>query len=387
MTNKLQNTRIEFHILQSFPVSCLNRDDVGSPKSAMIGGTQRARVSSQCWKRAIRLKMHEYGIETGKRTCYAARMIISACKAKNIPEEQAEKWAENFIKEISSIDTKSKSEIKSSALLFLSNKEAESIVDYYIKSSSTDEPAENEDTNKKGKKSEKEKKEKKETLKDALTKKGIIDIHDGLDIALFGRMAASANYMNVEAAASVAHAISTHKVVSEVEFFTAVDDMKADNDQQGSGHMGALEFNSATYYRYISLDLGQLLTNLGGDPELDLTDAIDAFTKALFMAVPSARQNTMTASTIWDYAKVLIRKGQRIQASFEEAVKPQNGQSIVAASKAKLKEELNRIKDLSGKLYGRDGIDYAFEFGEITNYSIDDLVNDLCAKVRELQAQ
>jgi len=45
---------IELHILQSFPVSCLNRDDLNSPKTAVFGGVQRARVSSQCWKRAIR---------------------------------------------------------------------------------------------------------------------------------------------------------------------------------------------------------------------------------------------------------------------------------------------------------------------------------------------
>ncbi len=45
---------IELHILQSFPVSCLNRDDVGAPKTAIFGGVTRARISSQCLKRAIR---------------------------------------------------------------------------------------------------------------------------------------------------------------------------------------------------------------------------------------------------------------------------------------------------------------------------------------------
>ena len=54
--NPFRGICIEFHILQSFPVTCLNRDDVGSPKTAMIGGTMRARVSSQCWKRAVRMQ-------------------------------------------------------------------------------------------------------------------------------------------------------------------------------------------------------------------------------------------------------------------------------------------------------------------------------------------
>ena len=60
--------KIEFHILQSFPVSCLNRDDVGSPKTAVIGGVTRARVSSQCWKRAVRLSLRDLGVKLGLRT-------------------------------------------------------------------------------------------------------------------------------------------------------------------------------------------------------------------------------------------------------------------------------------------------------------------------------
>src|SRR5665811_1111538 len=91
---------------------------------------------------------------------------------------------------------------------------------------------------------------------------------DALDIVLFGRMVAQAAELNVEAACSFAHAISTHKVSSEVEFFTAVDDLQT---EQGAGHMGSLEFNSATYYRYISLNLGQLCDSLAGQ---SLPDAI-----------------------------------------------------------------------------------------------------------------
>src|SRR4051812_46702713 len=101
---------------------------------------------------------------------------------------------------------------------------------------------------------------------------------DALDIALFGRMVAKATDMNVEAAASFSHAISTHKVSNEIEFFTALDDLQTD---PSSAHMGSLEFNSATYYRYVSLDLGQLAQSLD---RADLKQAIGAFTKALFVA-------------------------------------------------------------------------------------------------------
>ncbi len=100
-----------------------------------------------------------------------------------------------------------------------------------------------------------------------VAKKVVNNTLDALDIALFGRMVAKAADMNVEAAASFAHAISTHKVSNEIEFFTAVDDCKTE-DESGSAHMGSLEFNSATYYRYVSLDLGQLAQTLGEDADM-----------------------------------------------------------------------------------------------------------------------
>src|SRR6516225_6561748 len=46
--------RIEIHVLQNFAPSNLNRDDTGSPKDAEFGGCRRARISSQCIKRAVR---------------------------------------------------------------------------------------------------------------------------------------------------------------------------------------------------------------------------------------------------------------------------------------------------------------------------------------------
>ncbi|MDR2021049.1 MAG: type I-E CRISPR-associated protein Cas7/Cse4/CasC, partial [Treponema sp.] len=133
-------------------------------------------------------------------------------------------------------------------------------------------------------------------------------------------------------AASFSHAISTHKVANEVEFFTALDDY---SDEKGSAHMGSLEFNSATYYRCISLDLGQLYRTLG-DGEF-IPGAIEAFTKALYAAVPSARQTSQSAASFWEYAKVFVRRGQRLQVPFETAVKAENG--------GFLKPSIDKLKD------------------------------------------
>ena len=89
MTTPFRNTRIEFHILQSFPVTCLNRDDVGAPKSAIVGGVSRARVSSQCWKRQVRLALPDFGIRLGVRSKKTASLLANACRALGASEEQA----------------------------------------------------------------------------------------------------------------------------------------------------------------------------------------------------------------------------------------------------------------------------------------------------------
>ena len=87
-TNPFRNTRIEYHILQSFPVTCLNRDDVGAPKTAIVGGNTRARVSSQCWKRQVRLAMQDFDIKLGIRTKKVAEFVAKACVERGATEEQ-----------------------------------------------------------------------------------------------------------------------------------------------------------------------------------------------------------------------------------------------------------------------------------------------------------
>lgn len=344
MNVAMKNTRIEFHILQSFPVSCLNRDDVGAPKSAIVGGVNRARVSSQCWKRQVRLEMQNFGIKLGLRTKKVEELVEKACLDLEASEENAKACAEKIAKEL--VDD---------TLLFISNTEAEALASY-AKENSFDVS----------------KLKAKALAKCA--KKAFNPAFDALDIALFGRMVAKATDMNVEAAASFSHAISTHKVTNEVEFFTALDDHK---EEQGSAHMGTLEFNSATYYRYISLDLGQLAQTLGSD-EMEasseqLQQAIEAFTKALFVAVPSARQTTQSSSSPWEFAKVLVRKGQRLQVPFETPIKPEQGGHL-QPSIAALKMYLEKKEALAGSLFGKLG---AYEWGENEDYSIDALIADL----------
>ena len=341
MNNTYRNTRIEFHILQSFPVTCLNRDDVGAPKTAIVGGVTRARVSSQRWKRQVRLAMHELGVKLGTRTKKAEDVFTRACLVAGASEQQAAACGKKMAEQLSD-DT----------LLFVSDSEAAAFAAYAQELGYDDSKLKD-----------------KELAK--VAKKALTPAVDALDIALFGRMVAKAADMNVEAAASFAHAISTHKVSNEVEFFTALDDLQ---DEPGSAHMGSLEFNSATYYRYISLDLGQLAQTMGAD---DLKTAVAAFTQALFIAVPNARQTTQSGASPWEFARVLVRNGQRLQVPFETPVRAREG-GYLQPSIDSLKSYLDKKEKLTGSLFGKLA---AYEWGEDENYSIDTLVADLQSHV------
>ena len=368
--NPYTNKKIEFHILQSFPVTCLNRDDVGAPKTAMIGGVSRARVSSQCWKRAVRLAMHEVsGVELGVRTKQLAKLIAEACKDIGATQEQADACGEKFEKLIFTKKNAKKenddTESKNDTLVFFSKTEISAIAEKFKELNFDPKKMKNESSKDKSEKKDEPKNE----FENILEKKKFAEKNnlDGLDIALFGRMVAQAPTMNVEAASSFSHAISTHKVVNEVDYFTAVADFPS--NVQGSAHIGALEFNAATYYRYIALDLGQLYESLGDDQFFP--QAISAFIKALYVAVPSARQSTQAGACSWDFAEVLVRKGQGVQLSFETPIPKDNNGGFLSKSKEEMRKTLTKKEKLSGSLFGL--ID-KFEFGEDENFSVDKLI-------------
>jgi len=334
INNPLKNLRIEFHILQSFPVTCLNRDDVGAPKTAIVGGVQRARVSSQAWKRPVRLAMHDFGAKLGVRTKHVASTIAQACTVLGANDDQSTTCGE-IIASYLSKDT----------LLFFTATEAKAFAEYAQEQGFDATKLKDKEAHK-------------------VAKKALNPAFDGIDIALFGRMVAQAADLNVEAAASFSHAISTHKVSNEVEFFTALDDLAT---EPGASHMGSLEFNSATYYRYVSLDLGQLWQTLAGH---NLPDAVENFTKSLFVAVPAARQTTQSGASPWEFAKVLVRKGQRLQVPFETAIKSKDGGFIQPSIEA-MTGYLAKQEKLHGSLFGKQA---EYTYGQDDSFSIDNLI-------------
>ncbi|MFC0529056.1 type I-E CRISPR-associated protein Cas7/Cse4/CasC [Phytohabitans kaempferiae] len=307
---------IELHLLQSFPVSNLNRDDVGQPKTVTFGGHLRGRISSQSLKRAARLLFQDYGLtatETGVRT---KRLVSSTAelltKRRGGEEAEAAAIAQAGLRALGfGVDDKKQ---LTQYLLFVGSTAAELLADYCEKDwdrLASDAAARAKAAAKTTKASngerqaeEKQAKAKpdKQTLAEAAR---ILDASRVVDVAMFGRMIADNKDFNVDAASQVAHAISTHAVVNEYDYYTAVDDLKP-HDESGADMIGTVDFNAACYYRYANLHLDKLTENLRGDTDL-VGRATSAWLNAFIDAVPGGKQNSMAALNPPETLLVVVR--------------------------------------------------------------------------------
>jgi CRISPR system Cascade subunit CasC len=338
---------LELHILQSFPVTCLNRDDVGAPKSAIFGGKPRARVSSQCWKRAQRELMQEMNgdLFAGNRTRFLVRALEAAFTKKEI--EDARLLALAAADAIGTLDNADKGNVKT--LLFFSPHELTGVVEAMSEADFGENlpVAYGSDVDKK--EQAKALKTVQEKAKKAVKAFGG-KVKDAADISLFGRMVADDHSLMVEGAGMFSHALSTHKVSNEIDFFSAVDDMNKDGDE-GAGHIGTLEFNSACYYRYIALNLDLLrdADHLAHFTPEEFKAVVEAFIRASILAVPNARKNSMMGFNPPEYVLGTIREGQPVSLvnAFEEAVRPKSD-GVVKPSIEKMTEKFEWMKETYG---------------------------------------
>lgn len=316
---------LELHIIQSVPVACLNRDDLNSPKTAVFGGVQRARVSSQSWKRAIRELAKEISPEyfKGERTRLMYEPLLAELVAAGLSADEASDGAKKIIEALVKIDTKSKEVVKSTTLYFMSPLELKNLAAAYAESRDV-----------------------KKSMK-AIDAKSL---KDAADISIFGRMVANDHSLTVEAASMFSHALSTHKVDNEIDFFSAVDDRQP-KGESGAGMTSTLEFNSATYYRFAALNLDMLADadHLGSLSSEERRDVVKSFIEATIKAVPSARKNTMNGNTLPNFVFGVVReKGHPIQLvnAFETPLRSSQGYAIKSIDL--LKAEYEKLKETWG---------------------------------------
>ncbi|QIB68682.1 type I-E CRISPR-associated protein Cas7/Cse4/CasC [Aminipila butyrica] len=310
------NIYVDLHVLQTVPPSNMNRDDTGSPKTAQYGGVTRARVSSQSWKKAMRdyFKEHEdketLGIRTKKIVQSLAKVIME--KEPSMDEKSALNLAEAIFNK-AKISTKDQ---EAKALFFLGGKQREKLAAYGL-----------------------------EHADDLQTKElqSILNANQSIDVALFGRMAAEAPELNVDASSQVAHAISTHGITPEFDFFTAVDDLTSD-DQAGAGMLGTVEYNSSTLYRYANVAVHELCFQLGDNKEA-VMEALKLFVKGFVLSLPTGKINTFANQTLPNALIVSIRSDRPVNlvSAFENPVKSRDGDGYVAESVFRLKAEFEKI--------------------------------------------
>jgi len=335
---------IELHILQSFAPANLNRDDTGAPKDCLFGGARRARVSSQCIKRAVRRHFADAkllgGEELGKRTRLVRDEIATRLAAKGT-SEQAQAVAAAALE---AVGLKVTGDGETQYLVFWGPDEMAALVELakanwaeFVKVA----PAAKDEEVKRGKAKKGElAKGVSDKIKELAGK--VLTLPKAADVALFGRMLADLPTKNVDAACQVAHAFSTHKTEMEMDYFTAVDDLQKRESEEGAGAgmIGTVSFNAATFYRYANIHLGQLEDNLQGDKEL-ARRAVRAFIQASIEAVPSGKQNTFAAYNPPSFALALVRDGgmpMSLANAFETPVRADraNGGGFVQPSIAAL---------------------------------------------------
>jgi CRISPR system Cascade subunit CasC len=330
---------VQIHMIQNHAPSNLNRDDTGSPKEALFGGVNRARISSQCLKRTIRqseIFREAMSGHLGVRTRRLPLEIAAILRSKEVAEDAVS--AITLKATIFGSDKESQ-DSTTRQLIFLGSDEAEALAEQLLSLYEADPKAFA------------------KMKKDDLEKRVKTLLPRSVDIALFGRMTTSATFEDVQASAQVAHAISTTRVEHQFDYFTAVDDLKSDaDDDHGAGMIGDVEFNSATYYKYCAIDVDALTQNLGGDAET-ARRAVVAFLKAAALSTPTGKQNTFAAHNPPDAILVEISESHvpvNYANAFVDPVRATGATDVVAASVQKLSDyssEVNRAYGLARRSF------------------------------------
>jgi CRISPR system Cascade subunit CasC len=312
---------LQLHILTSYPPSNLNRDDMGSPKSAIVGGTNRIRISSQSLKRAWRTSdVFAHAVAaSGIRTKELGSAIVFP---KLLAAGVSEKDAITFGAEIAKVFGKNKSDKKDpkvslniEQIAFVSPEELAAIDALIARIGETKEAP-----------SAKELELLRKTTSAA-------------DVALFGRMLASKPDFNIEAAAQVAHAFTVHNALAQDDFFTAVDDLTIGRDESGASHLGEREFAAGLYYLYICINADLLRSNLtvasNAEQATELAKkAMRGLTEAAATIAPNGMQNSFASRARASYilAEIGSEQPRSLSVAFLKAVKDTDmlGQSIIA---------------------------------------------------------
>jgi CRISPR system Cascade subunit CasC len=335
---------IDIHALQTLPYSNVNRDDMGAPKTLVFGGVERTRVSSQSWKRAIRLHVENQQGENTVRTRRVVRGVAERLLTKGWSQKDAEAAgiqvavsAGNGISLKEEKTEKGEQVLTTSVLLLLPESGIDELaaVAAEHRQAILDEAA---------KKTSKKAKLAPVLPADVITE--IISRRSGT-INLFGRMLAELPGANVEGAVQMAHAFTTHGTAVEYDFFSAVDDVEQKLKLPGSGHINTAMFSAGTFYRYANIGIADLLDNIDGDRDV-ARSLVSGFLDGFIRTVPSGKQNATAAVTVPDLVYITVRADRptSLASAFEAPMTGHTGH--LSGSVRRLSSHARSVNTLLG---------------------------------------
>lgn len=329
-------TFLQLHLLTSYPPSNPNRDDQGRPKTAILGGAPRLRLSSQSVKRAVRCsEPFQRGLagHIGARTKLIGNVVLKHLKDAGAAPEQALEISREIAAIFGKLEAQDKKEptkIQAMTLAFVSPDERALALDLAGKALAG------------------------ETLpKDKDLAKRVLRSADGaVDIAMFGRMLADNPDFNRDAAVQVSHAFTTHRAQAEDDFFTAVDDLKTHDGGAGGSHLGEHGFGSGVYYLYACVSVDLLVENLAGDGAL-AAEGLAALVEALATATPTGKQNSFAHRPRAAYVRAEIGSTapRDLSGAFFTAIK---GEVLLDASVDSLEDMAKEVDRAYGPVCDRN---------------------------------
>jgi len=311
---------IDIHILETVPFSNLNRDANGTPKTVVYGGALRARVSSQSWKRATRTQLEKLVPSAATyRTRNPERRLIEILTSTDGAALTSERAEEVALGVFQVLGTKKAKDV----VAMFSEQELQALAPVAIEHADTLAAL-----------SQKESGAKLDTgVKRAVT--AVVAKPRPTTVALFGRMIADNPSVNVDAAMQVAHAFSIDEVDIEDDYFTAVEELADPSGAQGFAYSDIAEFVSATFYRYATLDVDELISNCGGDREL-ARQLGAAGCKAFCLSLPTGKNNVTAPHVVPDLVHVTVNANRPISfaGAFEEPVRAKRKSPAVEGARA-----------------------------------------------------
>ncbi len=329
MKSEVKSLYLCIHVLQVAPVSCINRDDTGSPKTCIYGGTVRMRVSSQCWKRAVRMFMKDRFGDTGVRTKHIV-MVLSKKLSESIGCDLDE--ATEYVKKclISANIISDKASAKDTAAFFSDQQIANlsELINNRFEGEKNNQEVDNE-----------------KTFNSKL--QNAVKHTPAISELLFGRMFASNADLNYDAACQVAHAFSVNEVYEEPDYFTVVGDVKKEETNSGSDYLDTRLFNSGVLYRFSNVNLSQGSELRNENYKVDAAQAARRYLEAFVLAMPTGSINSYANMTLPE--TVIIELRDDIPISFAPAfAKAVEGKDICALAL----EEMVKYEDKTSRLYG-----------------------------------